>query len=523
MIFPLSKLEFDAASDSDLRGELAEMADSKELPEAPSGPEDKLTKSALKARIPELRVALVNAQYVLREAGFSMIVLLAGPDRIGCEQVVDRLHEWMDGRHLDTWFAGMLTEEERTRPRFWRFWRSMPPEGRIGIFVGAWITQVIGELLRGEIDADERDRRTRHFNELDRMLTDDGTVVVKLWLDLPRKAMKKRLKRVEGNHALYVEDLDYVILKHYDSAQPVIQQLLDESSEVLPWIVLDGSDERARDLAVAEALLQALERRFDSPPRPPVPAALAPTHDYLDDVNLTKTLDYQDYRNQIDALQLRLHKLSLQAREQGLGVVMAFEGWDAAGKGGVIRRITQAVSARDCKVIPVAAPTDEELAHHYLWRFWRWLPRDGQLRIFDRTWYGRVLVERVERLARPDEWQRGYAEINDFEAQIIEHGQLVLKFWLHIDPDEQLSRFKAREKTSYKKYKITDEDYRNREKWPAYASAVNDMVKHTSTDDAPWHLVAANDKRSARVEVLTVVCEALEKALKKKSKKKKEA
>lgn len=496
------------------------MAESKEISDGPSEAADKLTKTEIKARIPDLRVELVNAQFALREAGFSAIVLLAGPDRIGGEQVVDRLHEWMDGRHLDTWFASIPTEEERTRPRFWRFWRSMPPDGRIGIFVGAWISQVIGEMLRGEIDTAEVDRRTRHFNSLDRMLTDDGTVILKLWLDLPRKAMKKRLKNVQGDHAIYVEDLDYVILKHYDSAQPVIERLLATSGEVLPWIVLDGSDERARDLAVAETLLQALQQRFDNPPRPPVPAVLATRRDYLAEVDLAKTLDYEKYRKELEALQLRLHQLSLQAREQGQGVVMAFEGWDAAGKGGVIRRITHAVSARDCKVIPVAAPTDEELAHHYLWRFWRRLPRNGHMRIFDRTWYGRVLVERVERLARPDEWQRAYAEINDFEAQVIEHGQLVLKFWLHIDPDEQLRRFKAREKTAYKKYKITDEDFRNREQWPAYVSAVNDMVEQTSTDDAPWHLVAANDKRSARVEVLTILCDALEKAMKKGQKKK---
>ena len=188
---------------------------------------------------------------------------------------------------------------------------------------------------------------------------------------------------------------------------------------------------------------------------------------------------------------------------------MVFEGWDAAGKGGVIRRITQAVSARDCKVIPVAAPTDEELAHHYLWRFWRHLPRDGQMRIFDRSWYGRVLVERVERLARPDEWQRAYEEINDFEAQILEHGHLVLKFWLHIDPQEQLRRFRARETTPYKKYKITDEDYRNREKWPLYEAAVNEMVERTSKPGARWQLVAAQDKRCARLEVLTALCDAL--------------
>jgi polyphosphate:AMP phosphotransferase len=474
-----------------------------------------ISKADFKARVPGLRMALINAQYLLKDAGFSMIVLLAGLDRIGCEQVVDRLHEWMDGRYLDTWFVGQPTKEELTRPRFWRFWRSMPPDGRIGIFVGAWITEVIDERLRGDIDDTEIAQRIRHFNSLDRLLTDDGTVYLKLWLDLPEKAMRKRLKRLDHDHALYVEDLDYGILKHYADAQPIVASLLDKSGDVLPWIVVDGSSARTRDFAVAETILQSLQQRLDNPPRPPVPPSLATTRDHLAEVDLSKALEYGAYRKELEAMQLRLHKLSLKARAQEQGVVMVFEGWDAAGKGGAIRRITQAVSARDCKVIPIGAPTDEELAHHYLWRFWRRLPPDGQMRIFDRSWYGRVLVERVERLARPDEWQRAYAEINDFETQIVEHGHLLLKFWLHIDPDEQMSRFKAREKTGYKKYKITDEDYRNREKWPAYVDAVNEMVDRTSTAEAPWHLVAANDKRWARVQVLTIVCDTLEKALRK--------
>lgn len=495
------------------------MSDAPALFGSAPAPNGKLSKTEFKARVPDLRVGLVNAQYQLHQADFSMIVTLAGTDRIGCEKVVDRLHEWMDGRYLDTWFAGRPTDAELSRPRFWRYWRAMPPNGRIGVFVGGWLNEIITEVMQGTLKDAELDDRIAHFNALDKLLQDDGILVLKLWLDLPEKAMKKRLKHLDNGHALYVEDLDHLILEHYESATGIMQRLLEDTADFVPWTVLDGRDERTRDLTAAETVLRALNHRLDNPPNPPVPLEPRPVRNHLGSVDLGRTLPYEDYREALEEQQLRLHKLSLKMRERNLGVVMAFEGWDAAGKGGVIRRLIQAVSARDCKVIPVAAPTDEELAHHYLWRFWRHMPRNGQMRIFDRSWYGRVLVERVERLARPDEWQRAYEEINDFEAQIIEHGFLMLKFWLHIDPDQQLARFRAREATAYKKYKITDEDYRNREKWSAYESAVNEMVERTSKNEAPWHLVAANDKRSARVEALSIVCDALDKALKKRKKK----
>jgi polyphosphate kinase 2 (PPK2 family) len=193
--------------------------------------------------------------------------------------------------------------------------------------------------------------------------------------------------------------------------------------------------------------------------------------------------------------------------------VLLFEGWDAAGKGGVIRRITAAMDPELYHVVPIAAPTEEECARHYLWRFWRYLPRAGRVLIFDRSWYGRVLVERVEGLTPALAWQRAYSEINDFEQQLYHHGMIVLKFWLHIDPDEQMKRFQTRQETPYKKYKLTEEDYRNREKWRDYERAVHDMVERTSTIYAPWHLVASNDKRWARICVLRTYCRALKQRL----------
>jgi polyphosphate kinase 2 (PPK2 family) len=254
--------------------------------------------------------------------------------------------------------------------------------------------------------------------------------------------------------------------------------------------------------------------RPPSPEAPPAPApAPAPEATVLDTVDLDAVLERPEYRAQRDELQARLRALTRRAREEGVSSVVVFEGWDAAGKGGVIRRITQAMDVQDYRVVPIGAPTDEELARHYLWRFWRQLPRAGRMVVFDRSWYGRVLVERVEGLVPELAWQRAYAEIDDFEEQIVERGIPLFKFWLHIDREEQIRRFRERERTPYKKYKITNEDYRNRERWDAYRSAVNDMVQRTSTQFAPWTLVPANDKRFARVEVLRTICDGLARRL----------
>ncbi len=246
------------------------------------------------------------------------------------------------------------------------------------------------------------------------------------------------------------------------------------------------------------------------------PELFAPGADQLTVLShsdLSARLEKDDYRKRLNRLQARLHGLSLEARERGISTVLAFEGWDAAGKGGVIRRVTQSLEAGDYRVIPTAAPTEEERRYHYLWRFWRDLPPAGTFAIFDRTWYGRVLVERIEGFASDAEWQRAYDEINDFEEQLAERGYLVQKFWLHISPDEQLARFQAREDTPYKQHKITEEDYRNRERWAEYEQAVDQMVLRTSSDGAPWFVIPANDKLFARIQVLEKVTAGLKQAL----------
>jgi polyphosphate kinase 2 (PPK2 family) len=282
---------------------------------------------------------------------------------------------------------------------------------------------------------------------------------------------------------------------------------------------VEGEDHRYRSLTVGEHLLNVIgkrlggvhERRSHATPRSTTKSPDPTT--ILDRLDLTKTVTPKQYDRELEEYQGQLNVLSRKAKKEGVSTIIVSEGWDAAGKGGLIRRITGALDARSYSVIPIAAPTDEEKAHHYLWRFWRRLPRAGRFTIYDRSWYGRVLVERVESFAQEAEWMRAYAEINDFEEQLAEHGIAIVKWWVHIGKDEQLKRFKAREQTAYKKFKITDEDYRNREKWNAYEAAANEMIERTSTEFAPWTLIEGNDKHYARLKGLKTVVKALERVL----------
>ena len=481
---------------------------------------EKISRKDFEARVLELRPELLNAQFELgQRKSFSMLVLLGGDDRIGRNEVYNRLHEWLDARHLACQVFDPPTEEERERPLFWRYWRDLPARGQIGVLFNAWAMTGLGAYLAGELDEERYELRLRRVRDLEETLSDDGALILKLWIHVPKKEHKKRARRgarSKRDEDWRISDIDREVYEIYDQAAPAIELMFERTDAArAPWVVVDGSRERHRDLTVARLLLDALSARLEAPPAPPavVRTAVDSPRAALGEVDLSATIGRDEYRERLDRLQARAGELTSKARRKGLSTALVFEGWDAAGKGGTIRRITAAMDARDYRVVPIAAPTEEELARHHLWRFWRHLPRAGRTVIFDRSWYGRVLVERVEGLAREDQWRRAYAEINEFEAQLVEHGMLVRKFWLHIDPGEQLRRFRRREQTPYKKYKITDEDYRNRERWDDYVAAVNEMVARTSTASAPWVLVSANDKRWARVRVLEELCSGLEQLL----------
>lgn len=485
---------------------------------------NKVSRDDYKAAIPALRVGLINAQYDLQDADFPVVIWIAGDDRIAANELVNVLNEWMDSRFADTHVFSEPTEEERQRPQLWRLWRSLPPKGRAAFFVGGLMRAAI-QRANDEIDEPQFSIWLRHIANMQNELVADGALILKFFLHTPAKEQKKRLKKAskDPQAGWQVDQRDWTTLDSLGPVLPVAERILRETSGPgAPWTIVESTDARYRDLTVARTILAALTGRLAQEKTAGQGVALAETvfgdfdaaANVLSGVDLTQTLSKEDYRKELAREQAKLRELSIEARNRGVSTVLAFEGWDAAGKGGVIRRITGALEAGDYRVIPVAAPTAEERKYHYLWRFWRDLPPAGKTVIFDRTWYGRVLVERLEGFATPAEWQRAFDEINDFEAQMVEYGYYVAKFWMHISPEEQLARFKAREDTPYKKHKITEEDYRNRDRWDEYVRAVDQKVLRTTSDRAQWHVIPANNKQFARIATLKAINKGLARTLK---------
>jgi len=500
--------------------------------------------------VPALRQELLELQRELRDTDHVRVILVfAGVDGAGKGETVNVLNEWMDPRWLQTRVFDEPADLERERPEFWRYWLALPPRGRIGMFLSSWYSPPFLEHAYGLIGDAELDRRLERIVAFENALAEDGAAIVKFWMHLSRDGQRKRLQALEADPVTRgrVTPRDWEHWERYAGFVGAAERVITRTNTgKAPWCIVEGADERYRTLTIATTLRDELRRRLDevqvatrmreemaklrreakpagksaaatkkgegptkkgdgpakkggaadaAPSAPAVPTVLS-------QLDMSLSLDKETYAERLRHEQERLYVKQLEARQRGISSLLVFEGPDAAGKGGAIRRIASALDARNYEVHGFAAPTDEEAAQHYLWRFWRRLPRAGRIAIFDRSWYGRVLVERVEGFAAEDEWRRAYAEIVDFETQLAEHGIAIVKFWVHITQEEQLARFKAREQTPYKRWKLTDEDWRNRERWPAYESAVNDMVQYTSTAVSPWTLVEGNDKRHARVRVL---------------------
>ncbi len=487
----------------------------------------KIGKQEYTDEAPKLREALLDAQFDLREAGrFPVIVVIGGVDGAGKGETVNLLNEWMDPRHIRTHAFGAPSDEESERPRMWRYWRALPPKGTIGILFGAWHTEPIVQRVLRRTKQAQLDQEIDEIVRFERMLSDEGVLLLKFWFHLSKERQRKRLKALEKDPktSWRVTDADWSNFKIYDRFRKTSEHYLRQTSTGdAPWIIVEGEDARYRTLTVGRTLLQAMRARLDAAATAREPsidrervAPLLPAIDkkrILGCLDLSITMERQAYQDRLEELQGRLNLLSRHPRFRRLSVIVPFEGSDAAGKGGAIRRITSALDARYYQVIPIAAPTEEERAQPYLWRFWRHLPRTGRSTIFDRSWYGRVLVERVEGFCREADWMRAYTEINDFEAQLARQGAVIVKFWLQISPEEQLARFQEREGTGYKRFKITPEDWRNRGKWDAYEIAADDMIERTSTSVAPWTLVESNCKYHARIKVLKTLCKRIEAAL----------
>lgn len=494
----------------------------------------KLSKADFDRELPELRTMVAEGQRALMEAKQSVLIIIEGLDGTGRGDLLNRLYGWIDPRGIETYTFWQPFEEETARPEFWRYWRALPKKGNIAIHLGGWYKDIITGAVRGTLSHAEMQHKLEQRYEMERMLALEGVIILKFWLHLSEDEQKKRITKKATR---YFERCGRVRQKEFSKMRQkaihVAEQVMrNTDSSVAPWYMIEANCPRYRDMTIGRSIARAMQNSvsmhdmwvkdsstvFDQAGggSPALPDAESARITVLDRVDLSKKLIKSEYTEKFNACKKRLSELSWQAWHEKITTIVAFEGWDAAGKGGAIRRLTAGMDARLYRAVQYAAPTTEEKGYPYLWRFWREIPRQGNVLIYDRSWYGRVLVERVEGFATPAEWSRAYREINNFEAQLVDEGVVLIKFWLHLSAEEQLNRFHEREKIPYKQHKITDEDWRNRDKWNEYEMAVNEMVYRTGTEYAPWTLVAAEDKYAARIEVMETVIARLEQALAKK-------
>ena len=476
-------------------------------------------KKEYEKRVEALRTRILKAQHALAETHLRLVVLVGGVEGGGKTEVARRFLDWMDPRGLQVEAYGEPSDEENERPEYWRYWRTLPAAGHGAILVGSWYTRPIVARVFKDVGSGGFDQALDRAMAFEAMLVREKTVLVKLWLHLSKKEQKKRFKELESDKdtAWRVTKQDWEFSKKYDRFRDTCERALSKTNVAdAPWTVIEATDRRYRDLAAGEAVAEAIEaalKKAAEPAPKTAPDRSKPAKvSVLTRLDLTQRLE-GDQGKKFEKQQTRVALLSRKLRKEGRSLICAFEGVDAAGKGGSIRRLLAAIDVRNARVMAVAAPTDEERAHPYLWRFWRNLPRLGHATIYDRTWYGRVLVERVEGFCAKEDWQRAYAEIAAFEEELAESGVIVCKFWLQISPEEQLRRFKDRVKTPFKQYKITEDDWRNRKKWDAYQAAAADMIEKTSAPGAPWTLIEAEDKKWARYRVMKAVADRLEEEL----------
>ncbi len=498
----------------------------------------KLDPGTARAERRRLGEELARLQRAAFAHGLPALFVFEGLDGAGKGDALAHLVEWLDPRGFKVHAPRGTSEEEALRPAGWRYWLRTPPRGDLALFDRSWHGELVQRRLDGALDDAAWERALAQANEFEQQLAADGTVVVKFWLHVSREEQKRRIRAwAKDEHQRWRAELARGRREHgrKETLRVVEEVLARTHAPGAPWVLIEADDDQWRRVAVmrgaADALRRGLAARGVTVPDPadPAGAAAAPTGAATPDplppgfaipgdsplarADLSLRLDRAVAQREQAAAQARLRELEFACYARRQTTVVAFEGWDAAGKGSAIKRLTEELDPRGYAVIPVAAPTREELRHHYLWRFWRDLPKGGHLAVFDRSWYGRVLVERVEGFAGEEAWRRAYREINEFERALADAGVVLVKFWLHVSPEEQLRRFRAREADPDKRHKIGPDDWRNRSKWPQYVEAVGDMLRQTSTAAAPWTIVEAEDKPYARVKVLRTVTEALERAV----------
>lgn len=487
--------------------------------------EKKLPKDVYRRVFPELEAQLGACQRAAREAGVPVVIVFEGWDAAGKGSLINRMTQALDPRGFKVHAVSAPNDVERFYPWLWRFRTSLPADGTFAIYDRSWYGRVLTERVEGIISKRQWKQAYEDIQQFERQLADAGRVIVKFWLHIDKKEQKRRFKKIEKDPVIAwkVGKQEWKSHKNYAKWTAAVEEMLQRTDAAhAPWTIVEATQGRHARVKVFETVVKAvqdeLDHRRSAPkvkpkPMPEPEDSPAAGQTILDRLDLSLALEREEYEKQLGQLQRRLFRLEHELYMARIPAAIVYEGSDAGGKGGNIRRLTRGLDPRGYEVAPVAAPSAEEKAHHYLWRFWKEAPKAGHITIFDRSWYGRLLVERVEGFCTEEEWKRAFREINEFERKLADAGTVMVKFWLHIDRDEQLRRFKARQESADKQWKITDEDWRNRDKWKQYKTAVIDMLQKTSTSYAPWTILEANCKLHARIKALRTVAEALENAL----------
>ena len=477
-------------------------------------------KDEMKIQLEKTRNRLYDLQMKIKEHKLPVLVLFEGWSAAGKGSMISKVIKNIDPRFFKVATMSAPTEEEMRKPFLYRYMKQIPEEGKFTFLDSGWMEQTVKEVLNGELEGEDYEKRIESIKRFERQLTDNGYLVLKFFLQIDKEEQEKRMNKLlsKGDTKWRVTSFDKWQNKHYKKCEDVFDRYLkDTNMSTSPWYIIDASDKKWAEVQVMDTLVSsievALQNQKHSVPllQNVFPLVKMPK---LKEVELEgKTIEEEEYEKELKKLQEKLGELHNRLYRKRVPVIITYEGWDAAGKGGNIKRIAGALDPRGYEVHPIASPEPHEKARHYLWRFWTRLPKDGHIAIFDRTWYGRVMVERLEGFCSENDWKRAYNEMNEFEKELHDWGAVIIKFWVQIDKDTQLERFNDRQNNPEKRWKITDEDWRNREKWDQYEEAVDEMLKKTSTTFAPWHILESVDKKYARIKALKIVIEELEKAL----------
>lgn len=480
---------------------------------------EKLSDEELSARLNAAREKLMKQQMQVKEKKLPVLVLVEGWGTSGKGYILGQVIKNIDPRFFRVASMGEPTEEEKRKPFLYRHFAKIPETGKFMFLDSGWMDEVIKGRLHGGMTEEIYEERIESIRHFERQLTDNGYLVMKFFLHVSKKEQAKRIDRLmkEKDTKWRVGKNDLWQNDHYDKCEDAFDSYLKSTNmPSAPWYIIDAKSRKWAELQVLETLTQGIEIALGNRTMAvPLLQNIYPLEKMplLSEIPLDKSIENDEYKKELKHLQQRLGELHNRLYRKKVPVIIAYEGWDAAGKGGNIKRITGALDPRGYEVHPIASPEPHEKARHYLWRFWTRLPKTGHIAIFDRTWYGRVMVERLEGFCSENDWMRAYNEINEFEKELHDWGAVIIKFWVQIDKDTQLERFNDRQNTPEKQWKITDEDWRNREKWDLYEDAVNEMIQKTSTTYAPWHVLESVDKRYARIKALKIVIKELEKVL----------